>query len=443
MPEPLNEWSRVRDAVRPSMSEESYRNWLEPVAFSHICDDRQLHLVAPNSDVQDWIESEFRSRILQTSRSLGLDIMGVRIQTAAPEPRLEQQSFRFEPDAPILNQRYSFSRFVVGSCNEFAHAASQAVASKPADAYNPLYLYSGSGMGKTHLLHAIGHVYQQTQPQMNIVYVQAEEFMNEMIKSIRFNTMRRFHDRFRKADALLVDDIQVLGCKERTQEEFFHTFNALHNRGKQIVLSSDANPEEIPGLVGRLKSRFSWGLMADIQQPDLETKMAILGRKSEEAGIVLPEDVCSFIATRLTSNVRDLEGVLNRLIARAQFINSRITLGMARNLFSSIAPHQSTGPSIDAIQHAVASEFGIRVADLATRNNSRKIALPRQVAMFLAKKMTGATLSMIGKAFNKHHTTVLHSIKRIEQSIVTDKRLSESIHSIKQTLDGSKYRSGS
>ncbi len=435
----LDEWSRIRDAVRPSMSEESYRNWLEPVTFSHICANREINLLAPNSDVQDWIESEFQSTILQAARSIGLDILGVRIETAEPEPKHEQQSFRFEPDPPLLNQRYRFERFVVGSCNEFAHAAAQAVASKPAEAYNPLYLYSESGMGKTHLLHSIGHVLLHTQPLMNIVYVPAEEFMNEMIKSIRFNTMRRFHERFRSADALLVDDIQVLGCKERTQEEFFHTFNALHNRGKQIVMTSDANPEAIPGLVGRLKSRFSWGLMADIQPPDLETKMAILGRKSEEAGIVLPDDVCSFVATRLTSSIRDLEGILNRLIARAQFINSQVTIGMARSLLSSLRPSQPTGPNLDAIQHAVASEFGVRATDLATRNNSHRIALPRQVAMFLAKKLTGASLSEIGKIFGKHHTTVLHGVKKIERSLATDQALSNSIHSIERMLESRKY----
>lgn len=439
MSEPLDEWSRIRDSIRPSMSNESYRNWLEPVEFSHISDNRHIHLIAPNSDVQDWLESEFQTRILQAARSIGIDLLAVRIETAEPEPRLVQQSFQFEPDAPAFHERYTFDRFVVGSCNEFAHAASQAVATKPATAYNPLYIYSGVGMGKTHLLHAIGHTFHMSEPTINVVYVSAEEFMNEMIKSIRFNSMRRFHDRFRRADALLIDDIQVLGSKERTQEEFFHTFNALHNRGKQIVISSDSNPEAIPGLVDRLKSRFCWGLMADIQPPDLETKMAILGRKSEEAGIVLPDDVCSFIATRLTSNIRDLEGVLNRLIARAQFINSRITLGMARSLFASLAPSQSMGPSIEAIQHAVAAEFGIPVAALAARNNSRNVALPRQVAMFLSKKLTGASLSEIGRTFNKHHTTVLHSVKKIERSIVNDSELSKRVSALKEILANSKY----
>ncbi len=417
------------------MSEESYRNWLEPVVCSHIAADRKLHLVAPNSDVQGWLESELQSEIMGAARALGLDIRSVDIETAEPEPKLVQQSFDFDPEPPLFNDKYTFDRFVVGACNEFAHAASQAVANQPATAYNPLYLYSGVGMGKTHLLHAIGHLVRQSDPAMKVVYVSAEEFMNEMIKSIRYNNMRNFHQRFRMADALLVDDIQVIGSKERTQEEFFHTFNALHNRGKQIVISSDSDPEAIPGLVGRLKSRFSWGLMADIQSPDLETKMAILDRKSEEAGILLPEDVRSYIATRLNSNIRELEGVLNRLIARAQFVNSRITLGMVRNLFGPLALQQVTGPSIAAIQQAVAAEFNLPIAALSAKNNSRDVARPRQIAMYLCKKLTKASLSEIGRAFKKHHTTVLHSIAKTEQNINKNEDLKTIVTGLRNKLN--------
>ena len=431
----MSKWSRIQEAIRPTMSEESFRNWLEPVRFSHIAADRRMHLVAPNSDVQGWLESELQSNIVTTAHSLGMDIRSVAIETSGPEPRLVQQSFDFDPDPPLFNQKYTFDRFVVGACNEFAHAASQAVASKPATAYNPLYLYSGHGMGKTHLLHAIGHRVLQADPSMRIVYVPAEEFMNEMIKSIRLNTMRRFHQRFRMADALLVDDIHVIGSKERTQEEFFHTFNALHNRGKQIVISSDSDPEAIPGLVGRLKSRFSWGLMADIQPPDLETKMAILDRKAEESGVLLPEDVCSYIATRLNSNIRVLEGMLNRLIARAQFMNSRITLGMARNLFGTLKSQHESGPSLEAIKNAVATEFNVPLAELSARNNARDITRPRQIAMYLCKRMTRASLSEIGREFKKHHTTVLHSIAKIDRLLVEDEDLKTTIDELKRKLN--------
>ena len=431
----MSKWSRIQKAIRPSMSEESYRNWLEPVRFSHVAADRQMHLIAPNSDVQGWIESELQSSIVNAAHSLGMNIRSVAIEAAGPEPRLVQQSFDFDPEAPLFNRKYTFDRFVVGACNEFAHAASQAVANRPAAAYNPLYLYSGHGMGKTHLLHAIGHRVHQCDPSMRVVYVSAEEFMNEMIKSIRFNTMRGFHQRFRMADALLVDDIHVIGSKERTQEEFFHTFNALHNRGKQIVITSDSDPDAIPGLVGRLKSRFSWGLMADIQPPDLETKMAILDRKSEEAGILLPEDVRSHIATRLNSNIRELEGVLNRLIARAQFVNSRITVGMVRNVFGTLKPQQPAGPTIEAIQSLVATEFHVPLTELSARNNSRDIARARQVAMYLCKRLTSASLSEIGRAFKKHHTTVLHSIAKIEQNLGTENDLKSTIDELKRKLN--------
>lgn len=399
------------------MSAESYRNWLEPVAYSHVGEDGCLHLVAPNSNVQSWLEAEFVPRIVSTARTLGLEIVSVAIGIAEPVPPMGQQSFDFELSDQPFNAKYTFDRFVVGSCNEFAHAASLAVAARPAEAYNPLYMYAGVGMGKTHLLHAIGHRLRSTNPIQKIVYVAAEEFMNEMIKSIRCNTMANFRERFRMADALLVDDIQVIGSKERTQEEFFHTFNTLHNNGKQIVISSDSDPAAIPGLVGRLKSRFGWGLMADIQPPDLETKMAILDRKAEEAGVTLDDEVRSLIAAHLNSNIRELEGALNRLVARARFVHSRITMGMVRHMFGSTAPQTSGAPSIPSILRVVASEFQLQVSDLTARNNARSVAGPRQISMYLCKQLTPASVSEIGRAFGKHHTTVLYAIQKIEREI--------------------------
>ena len=431
----MTKWNRIQATIRPTMSRESYRNWLAPVRFSHIAANSRLHLVAPNSDVQGWVESELGPTIVNAAQSIGLDIRSVAIETETPDPRPVQQSFEFEPKPAPFNPRYTFDRFVVGGCNEFAHAASQAVATKPAQAYNPLYLHSPVGMGKTHLLHAIGHQLHSSHPSIRVVYVSAEEFMNEMIKSIRFNMMRNFHQRFRMADVLLVDDIQIIGSKERTQEEFFHTFNALHNRGKQIVISSDSDPEAIPGLVGRLKSRFAWGLLVDILPADLETKMAILDRKSEEAGIELPEDVRSYIATRLQSNIRELEGVLNTLIARAQFINRQITLGMVRNLLGALPRQQLDGLGIDAIKHAVATEFNVPITELDARNNARLIARPRQVAMYLCKRLTKASLSEIGRYFKKHHTTVLHSIRKTEQNLEKDADLETQVNDLISSLE--------
>ena len=416
------------------MSGESFENWVEPVVFSHIGQNRALHLEAPNLEVQRWLESELAPTILGTAKDLGLDIDSVSIDITPPDAKPAQVTFDFGGDRHQFNDKYTFDRFIVGSCNEFAHAASTAVATNPAKAYNPLYVYSGVGMGKTHLLQAIGQSALSANPLLKIIYVSAEEFMNEMIKSLRINHMRGFHERFRSADMLLVDDIQVLGSKERTQEEFFHTFNALHNRGKQIVISSDSDPNAIPGLVRRLKSRFSWGLMADIQPPDLETKMAILDSKSKEAGISLPADVRSYMATHLNTNIRELEGLLNRLIAKAQFVNGQITLSMVRSMIQGSCYRSEASPTIDSIKQSVAAKFEIQVAMLSKQSNSRQVARPRQVAMYLCRCLTNSSLISIGKAFQKHHTTVLHSINKIQREIETDNDLKSIINSIQSKL---------
>ena len=435
--ESTNQWQGIQQALRGSMSPASYENWLEPVQFSHIGSERDLHLVAPNSAVRDWLELELRADIVSAARASGLNVATLSVEIAEPEPHLHQASLVFDPEPPRFNQRYTFDRFVVGACNEFAHAASQAVASRPAISYNPLYVYSGVGMGKTHLLHAIGHYMHRRDTSMKIVYTSAEEFMNEMIKSIRYSNMRSFHDRYRKADALLVDDIQTIGSKERTQEEFFHTFNALHNSGKQIVISSDSDPETIPGLVGRLKSRFSWGLMADIQAPDLETKMAILDRRAGEAGVQLPEDVRSYVAMQHIANIRKLEGVLNRLVARAQFMQSPITLGMVRHMFASMKLDAPTVPDLETIQQAVAAKFDITITQLRSRNNARNVSQPRQVAMYLCKRLTDSSLTQIGKAFQKHHTTVMHGIRNTEQRLQKDSELGSQVEELTASIRAS------
>jgi chromosomal replication initiator protein len=416
------------------MSAESYRNWLEPVKFGRFGDDRILHLLAPNSHVQGWLESEFNDRILAAAQSLGLNVSSVTVGIVEPEATPSQQSFDFGSKHEQFKPEYTFERFVVGSCNEFAHAASRAVANKPAASYNPLFVYSSSGMGKTHLLNAIGHQVQRSDPYMRIVLTTAEDFLNDMVKSIRFNNMQRFHQRFRMADALLVDDVHILGTKERTQEEFFHTFNALYHRGKQIVLTSDSDPAAIPGLVGRLRSRFSCGLMADIQPPDLETKMAILDRNAEEAGTLLPEDVRTYVATRVNSNIRELEGVVNQITARSRFVNGRITLGMVKNMLAALPPVPTLGPSINLIQKEVAQRFDLTVSDLTARNNSRDISHPRQIAMYLCKKLTNSSLSEIGRAFKKHHTTVMHGIAKITRNTVTDKELMATVNALEEKV---------
>ena len=430
----MNQWNLIRKNLRGAMSAESYRNWLEPVKLGHFDNGRVLHLLAPNSHVQGWLESEFSARILDAAQSLGIDATDVSIGIVEPEATPAQRSFDFGPKLEQFKIEYTFDRFVVGASNEFAHAASLAVANKPAKSFNPLFVYSGSGMGKTHLLNAIGHHAQHADPYMRIVLTTAEDFLNDMVKSIRYNNMQRFHQRYRMADALLVDDVHVLGTKERTQEEFFHTFNALYHRGKQIVLTSDSDPAAIPGLVDRLKSRFSCGLMADIQPPDLETKMAILDRKAEEAGAILPDDVRTYVATRVNSNVRELEGVVNQIVARSRFVSGRISLGMVKNIVGALPAQPALGPSISVIQHEVAETFGLTVSDLIARNNSRDIAHPRQIAMYLCKKLTNSTLSEIGRAFNKHHTTVMHGIAKIQRNMTIDQELTTQLNNLIQKV---------
>ena len=426
----MNHWDQIRERLRDGLSAQSYRNWLEPVSFDSFGDDGEIRLVAPNAHVQTWVESELNSRILLAARGLGLDATAISVAIAQPEPLPYQQSLDFGTTTTQFKPEYTFSRFVVGACNEFAHAASLAVANKPATSYNPLFVYSDSGMGKTHLLNAIGHHVQQATPQMKIVLTTAEDFLNEMVKSIRYNNMQTFHQRFRQADALLVDDVHVLAKKERTQEEFFHTFNALYHRGKQIVLTSDCDPKRIPGLVGRLKSRFSAGLMADIQAPDLETKMAILDRKTHEANVVLPDAVRTFVATLVHSNVRELEGVVNQIVARSRFVNGKITLGMVKSMFSSLPAEKPVGPSIAAIQEAVAANYGLNASDLVSLDRSRPICHPRHVAMYLAKKLTNSSLTEIGNAFKKHHSTVLHGVARIQKAIQNDNDLRTTIDNL-------------
>lgn len=432
----MQTWNRILGHLEGKASPESFDNWLRPVECDGLDARGVLRLTAPNSSVRELLENEYKALILGAASDLGEQVIAVEIRSAEPDripppAHPTQTAFEFKDRTCSFNSKYLFDSFVVGSCNEFAHAAAQAVAANPARSYNPLYIYGGVGMGKTHLMHAIGQQLQQNFPSMRVVYVSSEEFMNEMISSLRYDRMSSFHERFRAADVLLVDDIQVLGTKERTQEEFFHTFNALHNLQKQIVISSDMPPKQVPGLVDRLRSRFAWGLMADIQPPDLETKMAILDRKSEETGVELPDPVRTYLAMNLKSNIRELEGALIRLTAISSMAKTEITLAMAKQELKSIAGGNQDRPNVKAIQKAVAEEYGLEAGRLREKSNAKAIAFPRQVAMYLCKEILGLSLPEIGKAFGgKHHTTVLHSISKIDRLLETDSDLNERIHKL-------------
>jgi chromosomal replication initiator protein len=335
----------------------------------------------------------------------------------------------------ILDPRLTFEDFVVGKSNELAYAAAYRVADSKTVPFNPLFLYGGVGLGKTHLMHAIGRELMTSFASMKIVYTSSERFMNEMIAAIRNEKMPTFHHRYREADVLLIDDIQLLGTKERTQEEFFHTFNQLHDAQKQIVISSDSPPKDIPGLLDRLRSRFEWGLMADIQPPDLETKMAILDKKSEAVGVHLPDDVRTFMASKTKSNVRELEGALVRLVAYSSLTDSKITLQMAHQCLKNIVHVQDRRVTIDSIQKAVAEHFVLKQSQLREKSNTHTIAYPRQVAMYLVKELTQASLPEIGRAFGgKHHTTVLHSIHKIDKLRQADPDFNRVLHKLIDSL---------
>jgi len=439
----MDAWQQILRHLQQSVTPESFHNWLEGARFSHI-EGKSLFVSVPNNHARQWLEGEYKNQVLDTARHLDLDLLSVVFlpdegSVAGLGERLGpavQSRLTFDHPDQIFNPKYSFENFVVGSCNQFAHAAAFAVAKNPARTYNPLYLYGGVGMGKTHLMHAIGKELKANFREMSVIYLSAEQFLNEMVNSLRYERMTSFHERFRSVDCLMVDDVQILRTKERTQEEFFHTFNTLYERGRQIVISSDCPPKELHGLADRLRSRFEWGLTADIQPPDLETKMAILDRKAELEGIQLPEEVRAFMATRMKSNMRELEGALIRLIALASVTHAEINIAMAQQALKSIVTTTDRRITIDMIQRAVCEQFSLKPGQLKEKTNARTVSYPRQVAMYLAKQLTPASLPEIGRAFNgKHHTTVLHSVRKIEDLRRSDRDLDRVIHKIIDTFN--------
>jgi chromosomal replication initiator protein len=334
------------------------------------------------------------------------------------EPEIRDVPEESDPSpAGGLNPRYTFDTFIVGPSNQFAHAACRAVAEAPSRSYNPLFIYGGVGLGKTHLMHAVGQYVLQHDSKLKLTYISSERFMNEMINAVRYDRILDFRDRYRSVDVLLVDDIQFVSGKEGTQTEFFHTFNALYDAQKQIVLSSDRPPHEIPALEERLRSRFEWGLIADIQPPDLETKVAILKRKAEAEAIPLPDNVAMFMAARVKSNIRELEGALIRLIAMASLTGNEITLEFAQGALKNVIEQDDEkAVTIESIQKYISDYYQLKPSDLRSKNNSKSVAMPRQVAMYLCKALTHASLPEIGRSFGgKHHSTVIHSIKKVDQ----------------------------
>ena len=476
-------WNSLLQAVEKRLNHQSFETWFRSIQFDGYDETGHiLHLRAPNQIVKDWVSTNYSDVISASLAELNLSSYhvdwSVDESAAAPTdhiPPAEDKKSGFElnsddadngrinnstlfslleaaesdglaPSAttfvdiePLelsLNPKCSFQTFVVGSCNQFAHAAALAVAEAPGKTYNPLYIYGGVGLGKTHLMHAIGHSIKERNKYLRLSYISAEKFMNELINAIRYDKAQTFREKYRSIDVLLMDDIQFMAGKERTQEEFFHTFNALYDAQKQIVITSDCPPREIPTLEERLHSRFEWGLIADMEPPDLETKVAILKRKADLDGVVLPDDVAFFIASKVKSNIRELEGSLVRLIAISSLRGVPISKMLAQDAIRNIAEDDRPGGiTIEDIQRAVAAHYRLRPDDLKSKNNSRQVAVPRQVAMYLCKRVTKHSYPEIGREFGgKHHTTVIHSVEKIEALITKDQNFHRVVSDLMDNL---------
>lgn len=435
-------WRQVLEKIEKTLSKPSFDTWLKTTKATTLEED-SLIVAAPNEFARDWLESRYSPLITDTlyeTTGVNMKVKFVVPQNPdmiAEEPPVPQRKIAAQPSiyeqpTSILNPKYTFDTFVIGSGNRFAHAASLAVAEAPAKAYNPLFIYGGVGLGKTHLMHAIGHYVIQHNPSAKVVYLSSEKFTNEFINSIRDNKAVEFRNKYRSVDVLLIDDIQFLAGKEQTQEEFFHTFNALHEESKQIVISSDRPPKEIPTLEDRLRSRFEWGLITDIQPPDLETRIAILRKKAKAENLDIPNEVMIYIASQIDSNIRELEGALIRVVAYSSLINQDIDTNLAAEALKDIIP--SSKPkviTIADIQRAVGEVYQLKMEDFKAKKRTKSVAFPRQIAMYLSRELTDASLPKIGDEFGgRDHTTVIHAHEKITKALQTDAQLQETIRSL-------------
>lgn len=471
-----NVWGAILLSLKSRLNQQTFETWFRPIQLESLDDAKKaISLRAPNQVVKDWVVTHYSTLLHESLNQLSLEdyslswVIGKPVESGkdpnsnlnlfnrgfetstataaavAPATSLSKQATAppvevsaNAPGQPSLSSKYTYESFVVGSCNQFAHAASLAVAEAPGRTYNPLYLYGGVGLGKTHLMHACGHAIKSRNHHLTVCYISSEKFMNDLINAIRYDKTQSFREKYRSVDVLLIDDVQFIAGKERTQEEFFHTFNALYDQQKQIVISSDCPPREIPTLEERLHSRFEWGLIADLEPPDLETKIAILKRKGDLIGVSIPDDVAMFIASRVKSNVRELEGSLVRLIAISSLRGEPISKNLAQDAIRNIAKEEESGViTINQIQKLVATTYKLSVDELLSKNNARHISHPRQVAMYLCKHLTKHSYPEIGRSFGgKHHTTVIHSVEKIESLVGTDETLQRLISELSESLQG-------
>jgi len=430
----MNLWDQVLTRVEEKINRHSFATWFRPTAFRNQQGDK-LFVQVPSEQFKDWLDKNYRGVIHEALNELESD--AVQVVFECEQAAVDSLSSERDPatSGPTLNPKYTFESFVVGSSNQFAHAAARAVAEIPSKSYNPLFIYGGVGLGKTHLMHAIGHYIQARAPGLQLTYISTDRFINEMINAIRFDRLPAFRQKYRSIDVLLVDDIQFIAGKDRTQEEFFHIFNALHDTQKQIVISSDCPPRQIPTLEERLHSRFEWGLIADIQPPDIETKVAILTKKAAAERVEIPENVCLFIASKVRTNIRELEGSLIRLIAYASLTGRDIDLPLAQEILRDLLHTEDKPINIEMIQKYVADHYNIKITELKAKNNAKAVAVPRQIAMYLSKTLTDASLPEIGKVFGgKHHSTVIHSVRKIEHMRQKDPEFDRLINSFVQAF---------
>ncbi|ATD53750.1 chromosomal replication initiator protein DnaA [Clostridium chauvoei] len=441
-------WEKTLNIIKGEMSEVSFNTWIkscEPISMS----SHEIKISVPNSFTQDILEKRYKDLVVNSIEAACSKLYKVEfliesdLQEAEEEVEVKKANVKNTSSVTVndemsctLNPKYTFDSFVIGNSNRFAHAASLAVAESPAKAYNPLFIYGGVGLGKTHLMHAIGHYIQQNNSNAKVAYVSSEKFTNELINAIKDDKNEEFRTRYRNVDVLLIDDIQFIAGKERTQEEFFHTFNALHDANKQIILSSDRPPKEIPTLEDRLRSRFEWGLIADIQAPDFETRMAILKKKADVEKLNVANEVMVYIATKIKSNIRELEGALIRIVAYSSLTNRDITVDLATEALKDIISNkQNKNITIDVIQDVVSGYFNLRVEDLKSQRRTRNVSYPRQIAMYLSRKLTDMSLPKIGEEFGgRDHTTVIHAYEKISDSLNTDESLQHTVNDITKKL---------
>jgi chromosomal replication initiator protein len=429
-------WDRMLTSLATKVPPAALDSWLRPCRLSAVEGDH-VKIAAPNTYTRDWLHQHHTESLQAAAREVlgGNPRVSLDIDREAPSPANPPNATEPPVAAPGLSARYTFDSFVVGNSNQFAQAACQAVAELPSRAYNPLFIYGGVGLGKTHLLHAVGHQIARLYPHLRLLYLSSERFTNDLINAIRYDRTAEFRAKYRTIDLLLIDDIQFISGKERTQEEFFHTFNDLYEARKQIVVSSDSAPKEIPDLEERLRSRFEWGLIADIQPPDFETRVAILKKKAEIERVRLPDDVAYLIAGRIKANIREIEGSLTRMIAFCSLSGRDMSVELAQEVLADLWGEEERVITMEHIQRKVAEFFGIKLSDMRAKNRTKSVAFPRQVAMYLSRQLTHASLSDIGRAFGgKDHTTVIHAVSKLQALLQEDPKLKQTIDTLTQGI---------